>query len=97
MSKVYNRRWDTARKTFLRRHPLCRYCEQIGRLTPATVVDHIVPHRGDQRLFWDTSNWQSLCTTHHNSTKQAEERAGTQRGCGPDGVPNDPGHHWARG
>jgi 5-methylcytosine-specific restriction protein A len=25
------------------------------------VVDHIVPHRGDKKLFWDSSNWQALC------------------------------------
>jgi predicted ATPase len=23
----------------------------------ATVVDHVMPHRGDQRLFWDEANW----------------------------------------
>ena len=32
----------------------------------ATVVDHIKPHRGDQKLFWDRSNWQPLCEHHHN-------------------------------
>lgn len=39
----------------------------------ATVVDHIVAHRGDTRLFWDSSNWQSLCTLHHSRDKQREE------------------------
>lgn len=39
-----------------------------GRLTPATVVDHVVPHRGDKDLFWDSEeNWQGLCTAHHNA------------------------------
>ena len=37
-----------------------------NKLTPATVVDHIIPHRGDRKLFWDESNWQSLCERHHN-------------------------------
>lgn len=28
----------------------------------AEQTDHVVPHRGDQRLFWDIEgNWQSLC------------------------------------
>lgn len=40
----------------------------------ASVVDHKVPHRGDERLFWDRSNWQSLCATHHSSEKQREEQ-----------------------
>ena len=97
MSKTYNRRWDSARRTFLRRHPLCRYCEQQGKLTPATVVDHIIPHRGDSRLFWDSSNWQPLCKRHHDSTKQAEEKGDPRRGCDADGVPLDHGHHWATG
>jgi 5-methylcytosine-specific restriction endonuclease McrA len=37
-------------------------------------VDHIIPHRGDDRLFWDRSNWQALCAHHHNSNKQRLDR-----------------------
>lgn len=49
----------------------------------ATVVDHVIPHRGDQALFWDTSNWQPLCRRCHDGRKQAEERrAQTQEGRG---------------
>lgn len=37
------------------------------KLTPSTVADHIVPHRGDPVLMWDeTSNWQALCERCHN-------------------------------
>lgn len=39
----------------------------------ANVVDHKIPHRGDQTLFWDRANWQSLCATHHSRDKQREE------------------------
>ena len=48
------------------RHPLCVSCQAEGKLTAATVVDHIVPHRGDTKLFWDESNWQPLCKEHHD-------------------------------
>jgi 5-methylcytosine-specific restriction endonuclease McrA len=41
---------------------------------PATVVDHIKPHRGDQNLFWEETNWQTLCQRHHDRDKQREER-----------------------
>ncbi|WP_343040029.1 HNH endonuclease signature motif containing protein [Methylocystis heyeri] len=41
---------------------------------PATVVDHITPHKGDIKLFWDRKNWQPLCEPCHNSRKQREER-----------------------
>lgn len=63
-------------------------------MTAATVVDHIVPHGGDQALFWDTGNWQSLCAPHHNSTKQSEERLGYEKGCDSEGRPLDAAHPW---
>ncbi|MEG0271410.1 MAG: HNH endonuclease signature motif containing protein, partial [Clostridia bacterium] len=59
-------RWRKARTLYLRKHPLCAECRRNGVLTPATVVDHIVPHRGDERLFWDEANWQPLCKTCHD-------------------------------
>ena len=45
----YNGRWEKARTRFLKAHPLCVRCMEQGRLTRATVVDHIIPHRGDAR------------------------------------------------
>lgn len=92
----YTWRWTKARNTFLLRNPLCRIHEQRGQVVAATVVDHIIPHKGDQALFWDTSNWQSLCKRCHDSTKQAEERGTLRVGCTSSGVPNDPRHHWNR-
>jgi 5-methylcytosine-specific restriction protein A len=41
----------------------------------ATTVDHIRPHRGDYDLMWDESNWQSLCTWHHNVKTAKEDGA----------------------
>ena len=40
----------------------------------ATVVDHIKPHRGDKKLFWDRGNWQPLCEHHHNVKTMTEDR-----------------------
>ncbi|MEN6567187.1 MAG: HNH endonuclease signature motif containing protein [Veillonellales bacterium] len=68
----YNSRWQKYRVSFLRSHPLCAECERQGKLTPATVVDHIKPHKGNMRLFWDPSNHQSLCKQCHD-TKTAKE------------------------
>ena len=62
----YDAKWRRARKRFLRSHPLCANCLSQGVLTPATVVDHIVPHRGDRALFWDENNWQPLCKSCHD-------------------------------
>ena len=32
----------------------------------ACHLDHIIPHRGDMKLFWDESNWQALCESCHD-------------------------------
>jgi 5-methylcytosine-specific restriction enzyme A len=61
----YDARWRKARKAFLQEHPLCVECLKAGKLTPATVVDHIIPHRGNQELFWNADNWQPLCKECH--------------------------------
>jgi len=75
----YDSAWRKARKAYLAKHPLCVHCEAEGRPTLATVVDHIIPHRGDKGLFWDSSNWQPLCKYHHDR-KTATEDGGFGRG-----------------
>ena len=90
----YGARWQKYRVWFLRQHPLCCYCEQIGRLTAASVVDHIVPHRGDMELFWNMDNHQPLCKSCHDSVKRREEATGKRPGCDAGGNPVDPNHHW---
>lgn len=73
-ARGYGYKWQKARESYLRQHPLCCYCEREGRVTLATVVDHITPHQGDERLFWDEGNWQPLCKPCHDGTKAKEER-----------------------
>jgi 5-methylcytosine-specific restriction endonuclease McrA len=34
--------------------------------------DHVVPHGGDERLFWDEDNWAPTCKPCHD-TKTARE------------------------
>ena len=72
----YGYKWQQAREGYLRLHPLCVMCEAKDRTTSATVVDHIIPHRGDQKLFWDSGNWQPLCKSHHDAKTQQEMAAG---------------------
>ncbi|MBH3471692.1 MULTISPECIES: HNH endonuclease [Pseudomonas] len=69
----YGYKWQKARERYLLDNPLCVYCARQGRTNAATVVDHSVPHRGDQQIFWDQSLWVSLCTHCHSSVKQKEE------------------------
>ncbi len=95
MTKPYDARWRRLRALFLRANPACVFCKERGRIELATVVDHKIPHRGDMDLFWDQTNWQSLCATCHNSPKKRMEMSGALPGCDEDGVPVDPGHHWS--
>lgn len=90
----YTNKWAKAAKSYLASHPWCVICQKTGKFTPATCVDHIVPHKRDMQLFWDTSNWQALCDPHHNSTKQRDERRGYVTGSDATGMPIDPEHHW---
>jgi 5-methylcytosine-specific restriction protein A len=75
----YTWAWTKARNAYLRDNPLCVYCRNEGRVTAADVVNHKIPHRGDQELFWDESNWESLCKRHHDSDAQMAEKSGRVR------------------
>lgn len=71
-----SQRWRKARLLHLARFPLCAICDASGKVTAATDVDHVVPHKGDPELFWDDANWQSLCHRHHSQKTRADNRAG---------------------
>lgn len=60
-------------KLILEKHPLCESCKRNGKYVQAAVVDHIKPHRGDSKLFWDKSNWQSLCKSCHDKKTGNED------------------------
>lgn len=69
----YSARWDAASGAYRRAHPLCLGCSAVGRVEPATVTDHVVPHGGDHGLMWDRDNWQPACRWHHDVVKQQLE------------------------
>jgi 5-methylcytosine-specific restriction protein A len=66
-------RWKNERKKFLEENPRCNRCGD-----EATVVDHIIEHRGNEELFWEQSNWQSLCSDCHKM-KTIREMAAHRR------------------
>jgi 5-methylcytosine-specific restriction endonuclease McrA len=70
----------------LKAHPLCKYCLDRGDIVPATVADHVIPHRLDPQLFW-YGELQSLCKMHHDGSKQTEEHFGHSIEIGIDGYP----------
>ena len=87
-------RWLRERAKQLADHPLCVMC--LPLVTPATICDHVDPSdkRDPERFF--TGSKQSLCKTHHDSTKQRQERRGYTIGCDEGGRPLDPNHPWNR-
>lgn len=93
----YSYRWTKYRKWFLNQieNVLCRTCLAVGQETAAAVVDHIIPHKGNQDLFWDTSNHQPLCVECHNR-KTAAEGGGFGRGIKTEKTGNH-GQHSAKG
>lgn len=92
----YDRHWQKRRAEQLRKHPLCNFCVRHGKVTAATVADHIQPHRGDAVLF--AGPLQSLCKHCHDSRKQELEITGRDWVSGADlqGYPLDPNHPWNR-
>jgi 5-methylcytosine-specific restriction enzyme A len=61
----YNGRWKKYAARFLVAHPLCAdpYHRHVGVVTPSFQVDHVTPHKGDRKLFWDPTNHQALCAS----------------------------------
>ncbi|QJQ03928.1 HNH endonuclease [Herbaspirillum rubrisubalbicans Os34] len=90
------KQWFRLRHHQLQKEPLCRFCLEQKRVSAATLVDHIEPHRGVEEKFYDPANLQSLCKPCHDSIKQQMEKSGVMRGCDESGLPLDRNHHWNR-
>lgn len=54
--------WRNYCARFLKINPECYACGE-----PATVVDHLKPHKGDEHLFKKTDNHIPLCVSCHNT------------------------------
>lgn len=84
-------RWRSFAARFLREHPLCANCRRRGRVTPATVVHHLVPHRGDLHRFW-SGPFEAACKACHDGPLREVEDRGYSGEVGLDGWPLDPRH-----
>jgi len=65
-ARGYGAKWRAFRLSYLQRNSLCRICLDAGVLVPASVVDHIVAHKGNEALFWSESNLRPLCKECHD-------------------------------
>jgi len=69
-------RWRKLRlQVFVRDLFTCQWpgCGRVEGDTSQLVADHKRAHRGDEVLFWDEGNLQTLCKTCHDSAKQRVE------------------------
>jgi len=84
-------RWQRRRARQLAEEPLCRTCATHGRVTAASVADHVVPHKGNAELF-HAGALASLCPRCHDGAKQSEERLGYSNATDTEGWPTDARH-----
>lgn len=71
----YTHRWRDYAVNYLEANPLCVMCLANGLTVASQCVDHIVPHKGDQELFWNPENHQALCLECHNRKTAKEDGA----------------------
>lgn len=75
-------RWRALRlRIFVRDGFRCQWpgCERVEANTSQLVADHRQAHRGDERLFWDEDNIETLCKACHDGAKQRSEQRGAVR------------------
>lgn len=72
-------RWQRLREQVLTRDLYT--CQQTGVLLVgganqpnSPVVHHKIPHKGDERLFWDIENLQAVSKEWHDSEAKSDER-----------------------
>jgi hypothetical protein len=89
--------WQRLRQHQLSKHPYCQCPIHQGtnKAYPATVADHVEPHRGDKRKFFN-GKLQSLAKQCHDSIKQQIEHTGTFSGNDDQGNPLDTRSGWWR-
>ena len=80
-------RWLRLRALVLSGEPTCRYCAELGHVTPATEVDHIRPVARDRSRAFEVANLQPLCESCHNGAKQREDISGRRIGAALNGDP----------
>jgi hypothetical protein len=67
-------------------------CLADGLITPATVVDHVIPLAKRPDLGLEVVNLQSLCKVHHDTRKHAIESKGFHSEINSDGYFLDANH-----
>jgi 5-methylcytosine-specific restriction protein A len=78
--RTAGRRLQRDRAALFAREPLCRECQRHGRVTLATIRDHIVPLA--EGGADDDANTQPLCQACSDAKTEAESKRGRAWGRG---------------
>lgn len=92
-------RWQRTRKAQLAKQPLCETCLSQGRTAAATVCNHADKEAKRTEEGFFAGPFTSECAPCHDSVVQSDEKRAAKGlapkvGCGEDGWPTDPRHHW---
>jgi 5-methylcytosine-specific restriction protein A len=68
--RITGRRLQAMRKALFQREPLCEPCKLLGRVTIATIRDHLVPLA--EGGADDETNEQAICEPCHEAKSLAE-------------------------
>lgn len=76
--------WQALRlKTFERDGYICQrsglICSGAHPAPDSPVANHKIPHRGDEALFWDPDNIETVTKAVHDTIIQAEEQESLHR------------------
>lgn len=83
--RIRGRKLQRIRRRHLMTNPLCVICEQRGRVTAATEIDHVVPlYKGGPD---DDSNRQGLCRGCHEAKTRSDLGQRQRQAVGADGWP----------
>lgn len=83
----YGQQHVNQRAALLAAEPLCRMCREKGRVTPATIADHIVP-LAQGGAAYDMANLQPVCADCHQDKTNADNGRRVKRRVGLDGWPD---------
>lgn len=73
-AKLYNSTvWKRIKASAQSQHPICQSCILQGRVAQTETIDHVFPHRQDERRFV-VNLYQGLCIPCHTQKTKLENR-----------------------
>lgn len=82
----YGRQHRKVREQLLGQEPLCRLCKIKGRVTVATIADHVTPIAKGGAIH-DINNLQPVCSECHVDKSNADKGHRAKRRIARDGWP----------